>query len=259
MELREWLITTWPFAQSGTTLDFVEMSARRSEFLARLMADLPCLQQLRSSVVIDALQSTTNGMVWRAVLKEIPQLGLRLHGSGSLGADAFDQEVEQLRKAQEQLGMEYRLALSPARDPANDERTAGLRRRAKKHGRDRRLQIAGRDDQCELLLPAHMPDQMPLAELCSLHVTVLQLTRTRALVKLARGAHLSGAGASIILAGTELQLLRGNGFSDVGAGHRLQVAMDTRRVLHLQTAVVRRWDDGTVNQLELNDFLEANS
>lgn len=257
MELRERLITTWPFSEEGSTLDFVEISTRRSEFLARLTADLPCLQQLRSSVVTDSLQNTSNGMVWRAVLKEIPQLGLRFQGSGSSSADAFDQEVERLRKAQDRLGMEYRLALSPARDPANDERTAGLRRRAKKHGRDRRLQIAGRDNQCELLLPDHMPDQMPLAELCSIHVTVLQLTRTRALVKLAGEAHLSGAGASTIKAGTELQLLRGHGFSDVGAGHRLQVAMDTREVLHLQTAVVRRWDDGTVSQLELQEFLEA--
>lgn len=257
MELRECLITTWPFAEAGSTLDFVEISTRRSEFLARLTADLPCLQQLRSSVVTDSLQNTSDGMVWRAVLIEIPQLGLRFQGSASSSADAFDQEVERLRKAQARLSMEYRLALSPARDPSNDERTAGLRRRAKRHGRDRRLQIAGRDNQCELLLPDHMPDQMPLAELCSIHVTVLQLTRTRALVKLARETHLSGAGASIIKAGTELQLLRGHGFSDVGAGHRLQAAMDTRQVLHLQAAVVRRWDDGSVNLVELHEFLTS--
>ena len=102
-----------------------------------------------------------------------------------------------------------------------------------------------------------MPVQMPLAELCSIDVTVLQLTRTRAVIRLKHAAHLSGAGTSQIPAGAEFQLLRGTRFSDVAAGHRLQAAMDTRQVLQLTAAVVRRWDDGTISQLELHDFLNT--
>ena len=126
-----------------------------------------------------------------------------------------------------------------------------MRQRMRRVRQGRNLHIAARADQCELPLPEHLPHHMPLAEVCQVRVRILNMSRTRALIKLADALLLPTSHATMP-AGTELQLLRGHRFADVEAGHRLQVAMDTRQVLLLQAAATRRWEDGTVHALELH-------
>jgi len=251
MNLRTAPIVSWPMAQPGAILAFDEIAARGAAFLAALKADLPCLQQLQASEVVHDVQLTAQGMTWRATLREVPQMALRFAGKGVPVVDHFQQELELVRRAQNHLPLDYRLAMSDAREPLSDTRIATLRQRMRRDRQGRRLHIAARADQCELLLPEHLPHLMPLAELCEAHVWILNMSRTRALVKLASAVHVPTSLATVP-AGTELPLLRGHRFSSIEAGHRLQVAMDTRQVLPVQAAVTRRWDDGTVDLLELH-------
>lgn len=251
MNLRTAPIVAWQMAQPGAILAFDEIAARGAAFLAALKVDLPCLQQLQASQVKHDVQVTAQGMTWRATLCEIPQMALRFAGKGAAVVDHFLHELELVRRAQDHLPLDYRLAMSDAREPSSDTRIAALRQRMRRDRQGGRLHIAARADQCELLLPEHLPHRMPLAELCEVHVRVLNLSRTRALVKLASTVLLPTSLATIP-AGTDLQLLRGPRFSGIEAGHQLQVAMDTRQVLMLQAAVNRRWDDGTVDSLELH-------
>ncbi len=251
MNLRTALIVSWPMAQPGAILAFDEIAARGAAFLAALKVDLPYLQQLQASEVVHDVQLTPQGMTWRATLREIPQMALRFSGKGVAVFDHFQQELELVRRAQNHLPLDYRLAMSEAREPSSDTRIATLRQRMRRDRQGRRMHIAAHADQCELLLPEHLPYLMSLAELCEVHVRILNMSRTRALVKLASAVHLPTSLATIP-AGTELQLLRGHRFSSIETGHRLQVAMDTRQVLAVQAAVTRRWEDGTVNSLELH-------
>lgn len=251
MNLRTALIVSWPMAQPGAILAFDEIAARGAAFLAALKVDLPYLQQLQASEVVHDVQLTPQGMTWRATLREIPQMALRFSGKGVAVFDHFQQELELVRRAQNHLPLDYRLAMSDAREPSSDKRIATLRQRMRRDRQGRRMHIAAHADQCELLLPEHLPYLMSLAELCEVHVRILNMSRTRALVKLASAVHLPTSLATIP-AGTELQLLRGHRFSSIETGHRLQVAMDTRQVLAVQAAVTRRWEDGTVNSLELH-------
>ena len=251
MNLRTALIVSWPMAQPGAVLAFDEIAARGASFLAALKVDLPCLQQLQASEVVHDVQLSEQGMTWRATLVETSQMALRFTGNGVAAFDHFQQDHELVRQAQNSLPLDYRLALSDAREPSLDTRTASLRQRMRRDRQGRNLHIAARTDQCELLLPEHLPHHMPLAEVCQVHVRILNMSRTRALIKLAVALHLPTSHATMP-AGTELQLLRGHRFADVEAGHRLQVAMDTRQVLLLQAAATRRWEDGTVHALELH-------
>lgn len=251
MRLRTAPIVSWPLAHQGAILDLAEISLRCTALRAALMADLPCLQQLQASEVVQEVEITPHGMAWNATLRESMQMGLRLFVSGAAALDHFQQELNLVRRAQERLPQEYRLAQSDAHEPAANTRISVLRQRMKRDGRGRQLQIAAHADQCELLLPEHLPHQMPLAELCEAHARVLNISRTRALVKLANAVTLPISNTTIP-AGTELQLLRGHRFTNVDAGHRLQQAMDTRVIVRLLAAVTRRWDDGTVSALELH-------
>ena len=250
MNLRIALIASWPMAQPDAILAFDEIAARGAAFLAALKVDLPYLQQLQASEVVHDVQLTPQGMTWRATLREIPQMALRFSEKGVV-FDHFQQELELVRRAQDHLPLDYRLAMSDAREPSSDKRIATLRQRMRRDRQGRRMHIAARAEQCELLLPEHLPCLMSLAELCEVRVRILNMSRTRALVKLASAVHLPTSLATIP-AGAELQLLRGHRFSSIEAGHRLQVAMDTRQVLAVQAAVTRRWEDGTVNSLELH-------
>lgn len=259
MEPRQHLITSRNFAAEGIRLTFDQMSQRRQALLRELRTDLPCLRHLTGSTLVDALMPTSTGTAWLAILVETTQRPLPLTVGAAHRDDAFHQDVERVTLAQKQLPSEFRLALSPSHDPCMDERVAELRVRAKRDGRAHRLLISDAFENRELELPHHLPTVLPLAEHCVAEVTVVKLTRTWATVKLRRVVELSGAGNSLILAGTSIRLRRGEKFASVGAGHQLQTAMDTRQPLTIQASLGRRWDDGTPYLMELRGILEPQS
>lgn len=256
MILRNALIVSWPMAQPGAILSIDEITSRTASYVAALKIDLPCLLHLQASEVVHDVQVTPQGMTWRATLREVPQLAFRFAGRGTGVFDHFQQELEMVRRAQDKLPQDYRLAMSDAREPSADTRTANLRQRMRRDRHGRRLHIAAQADQFELLLPEHLPHLMPLAELCQAQVRILNMSPNWATVKLANSLHLPSSHISIP-PGTNLQLLRGSRFSGVEAGHQLQAAMDTRQVLRIRAAVARRWESGAVNSLELHGFSET--
>jgi hypothetical protein len=253
MILRTALIVSWPMAQPGAILSIDEITSRTAAYLTAIKIDLPCLQHLQASEVLHDVQVTAQGMTWRATLREVPQIALRFAGKEAGGFDLFQQDLELLRQAQDKLTQDYRLAMSDAREPSSDTRTANLRQRVRHDRQGRRLHIAAQADQFELLLPEHLPHLMPLAEVCEAQIQILNMSSNWATVKLANVLHLPSSNISIPL-GTKLQLLRGSRFSGVEAGHQLQTAMDTRQVLRIRAAVARRWESGAVNSLELHGF-----
>ncbi|WP_439115623.1 hypothetical protein [Hydrogenophaga sp.] len=251
MRLRTAPIVSWPLAHQGAILDVAEISLRCTAFRAALMADRPCLQQLQAAEVVQQVEITPRGMAWNATRRESTQMGLRLFVYGAAALDPFQQELNLVRRTQKRLPQEYRAAPSDAHEPAANTRVSVLRQHMRRDGCGRQLQIVAHADQCELLHPEHLPHQMPLAELCEVHARVLNIIRTRALVKLANAVTLPISNTTMP-AGTKLQLLRGHRFTSVDAGHRLQLAMDTRLIVRLLAAVTQRWDDGTFSALELH-------
>lgn len=251
MELRQHLIISRPFTSTHVLLGFDQVLARRQALLHELRIDLPCINSLSASTVEDAQLATENGIVWRAWLQETPQLALRLQSRDRIDADLFEQDVNRVRQAQQQLPAQFHLAMSPACDPSTDERTAALRVRAKRDGRNRKLWIASGGQQGELDLPAHLPRVMPLAERRQVHLRVLQLTPTWAKVKLTETLRLSDGNALHLASGSELVMKRQGAFQSIEHGHRLQSAMDARGTLSVEVAVVRNWTDGALQHLEL--------
>ncbi len=254
MELRQFLIISRPFTSAHVLLAFDQVLARRQALLHELRTDLPCLNSLSASTLQDAQLATENGIVWQAWLQETPQLSLRLPSRDRSAPDLYEQDVSRVRQAQQQLPAQFHLALSPARDPSSDERTASLRVRARRDGRNRKLRIASGAEQGELDLPAHLPSVMPLAERRQVLLRVLQLTPNWARVKLTESLHLMAGDALHLASGSELVMKRQGAFRSIENGHRLQSAMDARRILSVEVAVVRNWADGTPQHLELVDI-----
>lgn len=255
MELRQHLIISRPFTSAHVLLDFDQVLAWRQALLHELRTDLPCLNSLSASTLQDAQLATENGIVWQAWLQETPQLPLRLTPRNRSATDLFEQDVNRVRQAQRELPAQFHLAMSPACEPSADARAAALRVRARRNRQDRKLWLACHAEQAELDLPAYLPRVMPLAERRQADLRVLQLTPTWARVKLSEPLRLPSGDTSHLASGHTLVMKRQGAFRSIENGHLLQSAMDSRRILSVEVAVVRNWADGSLQHLELVEII----
>lgn len=254
MPLREHRVGGRPFAAIGASLNTKSWESRLQAIWSELLTDVPCLRELKASVLELRYVPTPTGVDLNVFLLESPQWQLPSLTEDVVREDLFMQDVEQAAQSQQGIEDRITLAIGPALNPMGQPDVVEIRQRLKMPRGLRNVTLWTSPKATTLPL-FDLPKFLPLAGQQSVFVRVAKLTTLWADVTLCEDLHL--APPYFIPRGTTMVLKRCGDHQQPETGVRLASAMDAKRPLAIVVAVVLEWDTGEPNCLELLDFVEG--
>lgn len=254
MPLREHRLGGRPFATMGASLDTKSWDSRLQTIRSELLTDIPCLRNLKASVLDLRFVSTPTGVDLNAFLLESPQRQLPSLTKDEDAEDLFLQDIERAVRSQQGIEDRITLAIGPAHNPMGQPDVVEVRQRLKMPRGLRNVTLWTSPKATTLPL-FDLPRFLPLAGQQPIIVRVTKLTTLWADVTLYEDLQL--AAPLFIPRGTTMILKRCGDHQLPETGVRLAYAMDARHPLAILVAVVLEWDTGEPNCLELLEFLEA--
>jgi hypothetical protein len=265
MPNRSELITRYPLVEAGQRMPKEAMQKREAEMLKGLHDDVPALAFLRASVVITDYEATSTGLKLVVLLRESEQAPLPFPAVGagrrSGTSDPFLEDVADVRDQAGAAEGHMLIAASGAASPLDGSKdspksssTASIRKRL-------RRSLAGHGvfaPQAPDALPLSIeqpPTTLPQGPRIEITARVHSLSHEAAQLNSVRLADARGASINFKFApATQLTLGRVGVFQQVGAGTKLQIAMDTGVRLKLEVIAALDWASGEVREFELKNF-----
>lgn len=246
-------ITQIVFASKKTALNEKALHHRKDLHLHKLRTELPCLRNLRGSLLQVEFVFNDGPPKLLAYLEESSQLALRFHRSNALGHDLFRQDVENVLAQQGGVLERYQEALRSHEDPQMHPEMVEIRRQIWKSRRDGYIHVSS-SPQGERMPTDNVPSTLPQSARAVGQGFVQALTRRS--VKIALTADLMTPVSSVPLyradSTLEVHLRKG----ELGRESFLQLAGAhyDKTQLELDVGVEFRWVDGSPHRTTLYGY-----